>query len=95
MKRASAEASAFNGRQAAFLLNAEANWDDPSDDAANISWARDFIAAMEPFSDGSRYLNFPGFQEEGDAMMRVRATATPGQPRAAGCGGPARRHTRR
>ena len=23
-----------------------------------------------PFSDGSRYLNFPGFQEEGDEMIR-------------------------
>ena len=24
---------------------------------------------MQTFSDGSRYLNFPGFQEEGDEMM--------------------------
>jgi FAD/FMN-containing dehydrogenase len=31
---------------------------------------RDFIADMAEFSDGSRYLNFPGFQEEGDEMMR-------------------------
>jgi FAD/FMN-containing dehydrogenase len=29
-----------------------------------------FIADMQPYSDGSRYLNFAGFQEEGDAMMR-------------------------
>jgi FAD/FMN-containing dehydrogenase len=71
VKRVSAEASAFNGRQASFLLNPEANWDDPADDAANISWVRDFIAAMEPFSDGSRYLNFAGMQEEGEAMMRA------------------------
>jgi len=25
---------------------------------------------MAPFSDGSRYLNFAGFQEEGDDMMQ-------------------------
>lgn len=25
---------------------------------------------MEPYSDGSRYLSFAGFLEEGDAMMR-------------------------
>jgi hypothetical protein len=31
---------------------------------------RKFIADMEPYSDGSRYLNFAGFQEEGQAMMR-------------------------
>ena len=26
---------------------------------------------MEPFSDGSRYLNFAGLQEEGQAMIRT------------------------
>lgn len=70
MKRGSAETSAFNGRQAEFLFNAEANWNDPADDNANLAWVRDFIAGVEEFSDGSRYLNFAGFQEEGDDMMR-------------------------
>jgi hypothetical protein len=71
VKRVSADESAFNGRQSAFLLSPEANWEDPADDAANIAWLREFIADMEAFSDGSRYLNFPGFQEEGQAMMRT------------------------
>ena len=71
IRRASAAESAFNGRQAAFLLSPEANWDHPADDAANIRWLREFIADMAPFSDGGRYLNFAGFQEEGDAMMRA------------------------
>ncbi|MFN8499115.1 MAG: FAD-binding oxidoreductase [Anaerolineae bacterium] len=70
MRRVGADESAFNGRQAAFVVNLEANWTDSADDAANIAWARDLIAALQPFSDGSRYLNFPGFQEEGDTMMR-------------------------
>jgi hypothetical protein len=68
--RVSQEESAFNGRQAAFLLSPEANWEDPADDEVNITWLREFIADMQEFSDGSRYLNFPGFQEEGDEMMR-------------------------
>lgn len=68
--RVSPEESAFNGRQAAFLLNPEANWENPADDEANITWVREFINDMREFSDGSRYLNFPGFQEEGDEMMR-------------------------
>jgi FAD/FMN-containing dehydrogenase len=68
--RVSPDESAFHGRQASFLLNPEANWVDAKDDDVNISWARDFVDDMEPFSDGSRYLNFPGFQEEGDEMMR-------------------------
>lgn len=68
--RLSADESAFFGRQAAFLLNPEANWEDKADDAANVAWVRDFIDDMQPFSDGSRYLNFAGFQEEGDALVR-------------------------
>ena len=64
------ETSAFHGRQAAFLLSPEANWEHAEDDEVNISWLREFIADMQEFSDGSRYLNFPGFQEEGDEMMR-------------------------
>ncbi len=68
--RVSASQSAFHGRQAAFLLNPEANWEHPDDDAANIAWVRDFIEDMQLFSDGSRYLNFAGFQEEGEEMMR-------------------------
>lgn len=69
IRRGGPEDSAFFGREAPFLINPEANWEDPADDEANISWARDLIAAVEPYSDGSRYLNFAGFQEEGDAMM--------------------------
>jgi hypothetical protein len=68
--RARGEDSAFYGRQAAFLLNPEANWEHPEDDEANIRWVRDFIADMQPFSDGSRYMNFAGFQEEGSEMVR-------------------------
>lgn len=68
--RGSAEHSAFNGRHAAFLLNPEANWEHAEDDEVNINWAREFIEDMQEFSDGSRYLNFAGLQEEGDEMMR-------------------------
>jgi FAD/FMN-containing dehydrogenase len=71
VKWAEAGTSAFHGRDAAVLLGLEANWVDPADDAPNIRWAREFISDMERFSDGSRYLNFAGFQEEGDAMMRA------------------------
>lgn len=67
--RTSSEHSAFFGRQSAFLINAESNWQDEQNDAENIAWARNLVAAMQPFSDGSRYLNFAGFQEEGSAMM--------------------------
>lgn len=70
VRRADAGKSAFHGRHAAYVLNPEANWHDAAGDVANIAWVRDIIEAMAPYSDGSRYLNFAGFQEEGDAMMR-------------------------
>lgn len=70
VKRGSAETSAFYGRHAEFVLNPEANWIDPADDATNLEWVRRFLADVEEFSDGSRYLNFAGLQEEGDEMMR-------------------------
>jgi FAD/FMN-containing dehydrogenase len=52
------------------LMNPEANWEQPEDDEANLRWVRAFVTAVEPFTDGSRYLNFAGFQEEGSDMMR-------------------------
>ncbi|MBX3055673.1 MAG: FAD-binding oxidoreductase [Anaerolineae bacterium] len=64
-------AMAFHGRHVNFVINPEANWEHPAEDEENIAWVRDFLAAMQPYSDGSRYLNFPGFQEEGDDMMRT------------------------
>jgi len=71
LKRFNGEHAAFYGRHAAYVLNPEANWEHADDDEANISWVRTFIDDMADFSDGSRYLNFPGFQEEGDAMMQA------------------------
>lgn len=62
--------SAFYGRNSAFLLGVEGNWEEAEDDEANIAWVQNLIDDVAPFSDGSRYLNFAGFQEEGDAMMR-------------------------
>ena len=70
VKRVGADASAFGGRQAGWLVNYEANWSDAADDPANVAWVKASVDALQPFSDGSRYLNFAGFQEEGEAMMR-------------------------
>lgn len=71
MRREPPGGAAFHGRQASFLLNPEANWESPGDDSANLRWVREFATAMQPYSDGSRYLNFAGFQEEGQTMMRA------------------------
>ncbi len=71
VRREPSGGSAFNGRHVPFLISPEANWENPADDEVNISWLRALIADMEQYSDGGRYLNFAGFQEEGDAMMEA------------------------
>ena len=63
--------SAFAGREAPYLLAVEANWEDPEEDEANITWARDCLDDMEQYSDGSVYLNFPGFYEDSDEMLET------------------------
>ena len=70
IQRFGPEHGAYGGRQAAFLLSPEGNWEAPQDDEANIAWVRGLIDDMAPFSDGGRYLNFAGFQEEGDELMK-------------------------
>jgi FAD/FMN-containing dehydrogenase len=70
MGRVGSGETAFGDRSAPILLGIEANWEQPGDDEANVAWARQTVADMRRFSDGGMYLNFPGFLEEGQQMMR-------------------------
>jgi FAD/FMN-containing dehydrogenase len=70
MSRVGPAETAYGDRSALFLIAPEANWEDPSDDEVNIDWGREVIAEMRPYSDGGAYLNFPGFLEEGDRLVR-------------------------
>ena len=70
VSRSGADESAFSGRQAPYLLGVEANWENQNEDRENIAWTRTCIEAMQPFSDGSEYLNFPGFLEKGEETLR-------------------------
>ncbi len=71
MSRMSEEHGAFARRDAPFLLGIEGNWDDPGQDEANMAWAREVFHDMElRFPDEGTYLNFPGFGEEGEALLK-------------------------
>jgi hypothetical protein len=63
-------ATAFAARKAPFLYNIETNWDDPGRSDANIAWTRKAFADMKRLTGGSTYLNFPGFAEEADELVR-------------------------
>jgi FAD/FMN-containing dehydrogenase len=70
MGRVGALESAFGDRSAPILLGIEANWEEPADDEANVEWARGVVSDIRRFASGGAYLNFPGFMEEGQRLMR-------------------------
>jgi FAD/FMN-containing dehydrogenase len=70
MQREPAGGSAFAQRDEPFLVGIESNWDDPAEDDANLSWARELHGELNRVSPGSTYLNFPGFAEEGEDLLR-------------------------
>lgn len=59
------DATAFWHREPAYLLNFEANWDDPEEDDENVAWVREGVAEVRDLSVASgEYANFPGFNED-------------------------------
>ncbi len=70
MTRVGATDTAFGDRSSPILIGAEGNWEAPADDDANIAWVRGIVEDMDRFPGGGTYLNFPGFLEEGENLLR-------------------------
>jgi FAD/FMN-containing dehydrogenase len=70
MSRIEGSETAFGDRSAPIWIGVEANWEDTQDDEANIAWVRECVADMRRFSGGGAYLNFAGFYEGGDRLIR-------------------------
>ncbi|UGV26736.1 FAD-binding oxidoreductase [Rhodopseudomonas boonkerdii] len=66
--RVSVSDSPYANRDAAFDCFPIAIWDDPADDDANMSWARELWSAVRPYSTGGVYANNLG--EEGEDRVR-------------------------
>jgi FAD/FMN-containing dehydrogenase len=71
MSRVDETATAYAGRDAAFLVTGEASWDDPAQTDDAIAWGREFWDAMGGHSTGGVYLNFPGLGEEKEALVKA------------------------
>jgi FAD/FMN-containing dehydrogenase len=71
MSRVGETDTAYGGRDAPFLVTAEANWTDPAQNDEAIGWAREVWDTMDRFSTGGVYLNFPGLGEEKEALARA------------------------
>lgn len=70
MSRIDDKATAFTGRKSNYLFSVDCVWDDPGADEEVISYARNFLKDMEPFSPGGLYVNFSGFGEEGEQLVK-------------------------
>jgi FAD/FMN-containing dehydrogenase len=68
--RPAGDSTAFGQRDGEINFAIIAAWTDPAESDANISWARDLMASVEPFKTGGVYLNYFGTDEDPD---RVRA----------------------
>jgi FAD/FMN-containing dehydrogenase len=71
MSRVGETETAYGGRDVQFLVTAEASWTDPAQNDEAIAWAREVWDAMEAYTTGSVYLNFPGLGEEEDNLARA------------------------
>jgi FAD/FMN-containing dehydrogenase len=62
--------SAVGNRDAQFLVNYQASWEDPAEDDRHIGWARENYDAMAPHASG-QYVNFMTEEEVADPARRV------------------------
>jgi FAD/FMN-containing dehydrogenase len=70
MNRVGAAETAFGERSALYNLSLDTGWTDPADTANNIAWTRAVWDQASQHTSKGVYLNFPGFLEEGDALLQ-------------------------
>ncbi|WP_275287000.1 FAD-binding oxidoreductase [Halomonas elongata] len=66
--------SAVGNRDARYIFNVGAAWEQPEDDATNIAWAREAWHDLKTFSTGGTYINF---LTEDEGRERVEAAFGP------------------
>ena len=71
MSRVGAEDTAFGRRDIPYLLEFDSMWANPDEAERNIESTRRMWAETQRHSPGGLYLNFPGFAEEGDSLVRA------------------------
>lgn len=61
--RVPADATAYLGRDAKFIMNVHSRWETPAEDKAGVGWARDIFNASTPYATGGAYVNFMTSEE--------------------------------
>jgi hypothetical protein len=65
--RVAADATAYVGRDARFVMNVHGRWQSAAEDAAGIAWARQVFQACAPHASAGAYVNFM----TGDEAARI------------------------
>jgi len=58
VNRVAPNATAYPHRDAEYVMNVHALWEDPAEAESCIAWARDYFATTAPFATGGVYVNF-------------------------------------
>ncbi len=64
-------ATAFAKRNAPYLLSFDTSWTEPALSDRLIAWTREKVDAMQQYSPGGAYLNFPGVGEDNENLVRT------------------------
>ena len=62
--RVAATETAFGDRSAPFIVNLLANWNEASEDAANVAWVRELFQTLRPHMRPGVYVNFMSGDED-------------------------------
>jgi hypothetical protein len=62
--RVGASETAFGDRSAPFIMNLLADWKDPAEDRANVSWVRSVFSSLRPSMKPGVYVNFMSGDEQ-------------------------------
>ncbi len=65
--RVPSDATAYNHREAQFIMNVHGRWEHQKEDETCIAWCRKLFDAAAPFATGGVYVNFMT-EEEGDRV---------------------------
>jgi FAD/FMN-containing dehydrogenase len=58
VNRIPVDATAYPHRDAEYVMNVHARWEQPSEDAKCVAWARKYFEATAPYATGGVYVNF-------------------------------------
>jgi FAD/FMN-containing dehydrogenase len=69
LARVAPTATAYALRARSFNISMLSQWTNAADDAANIAWARESYAAIQPFAGARRYVNYLDQDDTGDSAL--------------------------